>query len=288
MRRYLCTLLVLGGLAYAQAAPSPSFPAADAALKPTATTGATATSDMPPLPAGKATLVGGTISAVDHLRDRMVLQIFGGGRTVITFDERTRVSRDGNTAAPDDLKNGDRVYVDTVLDGTRIFARNIRIGGQGSTGQSNGQIVNFDPARGELTLRDQISPVPWTMRLAPDAVVLRDDRRAQATELRPGTLVTLSFLPAKDGQPVVRQISILASPGALFTFSGRVEHLDVHRGLLVLMNTRGTKTYELYVDPRLPALTRDVREGADVTVSAAFDGSRYNAQSITVKLPAKP
>src|SRR5438874_9089377 len=39
--------------------------------------------DVPPLPPGKTTLIGGTIERVDHVRDRLVLQAFGGKRTAV-------------------------------------------------------------------------------------------------------------------------------------------------------------------------------------------------------------
>jgi len=289
VRRCVCALLMFGGLAHAQASPPPSFAAkeaADAAVSPTAKSSAGSASDLPPLPPGRATLLGGTIRMVDHLRDRLALQAFGGGRIMVTFDERTRIYRDGSAAASDDLKNGDRVYADTVLDGTQVFARRICVTTGGPIGQSNGQIVNFDPAKGELTMRDTISTVPWKMRLASDAVILREDRPATPAELRPGTLVTVAFLPAKDGQVVVRQISILASPGGTFVFAGRVEYLDLRRGLLVLMDPRGNKSYDLCFDSADRALTLDIREGADVTVSARFDGKLYTAHSITVNKPS--
>src|SRR5262249_42620764 len=84
---------------------------------------------MPPLPAGKTTLLGGTVYKLDHVRDRIVLQVFGGQRMTVLFDERTRMFRDGKPASLDDLKNGERVYLDTTLDGTDVFARSIQVAG---------------------------------------------------------------------------------------------------------------------------------------------------------------
>lgn len=290
MRRCTLYLLVLGGLVYAQAAATlPSFAANEAAgeaVQPTAKSDAGALSDLPALPPGKATLLGGTISTVDHLRDRMILQVFGGRRTVVTFDDRTRVYRDGKAASLDDLKSGERVYADTVLDGTKVFARNIRVATGSPLGQSNGQVVSFEPANGELTFRDTISLTPWRMRLAHDTIILRGDRPALPEELRSGTLVTVDFLAGSGGQAMVRQISILASPGTAFVFSGLLEHLDLRRGLLVVVDPRDKKGYELYFDPTVRGLTRDLREGANVTVYADFDGSRYAARSITLNTPS--
>lgn len=289
MSRCVYNLLVLAGVVFTQAATVPSFAASGAAgdsLTPTAQTDARSTPDLPPLPPGQATVLGGTIASVDHLRDRMVLQVFGGGRTVVTFDVRTRVSRDGKTASLDDLKNGDRVYADTVLNGTQVFARNISVGSSRVSGQTNGQVVNFEPASGELTLRDTLSLVPWRMRLTSETVILSGDRPASPAELQPGGLVAVAFVPSKDGRVAVQQISILALPGTTFTFSGRVEQFDLRRGLLTLVDPRDQKSYQVSFDPTVRALTRDVREGVDVTVSASFDGTRYTAQSITLSAPS--
>jgi uncharacterized protein DUF5666 len=283
--RCVCVLFVLGGLVYAQAAATlPSLESnavAGEAANTTAKNGAGAAPGLP-LPPGNATVLGGTIRTVDHLRDRMVLQVFGGGRTVVTFDDRTRVYRDGKAASVDELKNGDRVSADTVLDGTRVFARIIRIAITGAAGRSSGQVVSFEPARGELILRDTLSLSPQRMRLAPDALVIRGNRSAQPADLRPGTLVDVTFLTDGDGRAVARQVSILAAPGARFTFVGRVDFVDLLHGFFVLVDPRDNKNYELHFDPTVRALYQDIRVGADVIVSAGFDGRRYTAKSITL------
>lgn len=287
MTRWLSSLVIVVGVAYAQNPTSSAPLVANNATHetPSANPGkarALTLPEVPPLPAGKATLLGGTIQSVDHVRDRLVLKVFGGSRTGVLFDERTRVFRDGKGASLDDLKNGERAYVDTTLDGTDIFARNIRIVAQARTGQSSGQIVDFRPESGELLVRDTISPEPVKMHLASNAVILQGDHSSGSAELRPGTLVTLTFTPGSSDAPIVRQISILATPGTAFVFSGRIEHLDLHRGLLVLVDPRDNKSYEVYFDPAARRLTRDLRQGADVTVQASFDGKRYESRDIAV------
>ena len=162
--------------------------------------------EIPPLPEGKATLVGGIITNVDHVRDRVTLQVFGGNRTLVLFDERTRVIRDGKTANTDELKNGQRAYIDTTLDGTAIFAKNIRLEDYSPSAQSSGQVVAFDSRKGELTLRDSLSPEPVKMHLSQNATVVRGDQPASISDLRPGTLVNLNFV-AEGDMPRVRQVS---------------------------------------------------------------------------------
>ena len=293
MIRWLSSLVILMGVAYGQYSTSSAPLVANNATHE-ATSGNTVSpkpgvptvSEVPPLPAGKATLLGGTILNVDHVRDHLILKVFGGSRTAVLFDERTRVFRDGNSTSLDDLKNGERAYLDTTLDGTDIFARNIRIADQSPMGQSSGQIVDFRPGSGELIVRDTISPEPVKLHLASNAVILQGERTVRPAELRPGTLVTLAFTPGKGDAPIVQKISVLATPGAVFVFSGRIEYVDLHRGLLVLVDPRDNKSYEVHLDPGTRFVTRDLKQGADVTVQASFDGTRYQSQSIAVNSPS--
>jgi hypothetical protein len=291
--RWLSLVVTLVGVAWGQS-PAPSSPlvaktadgganmVSPATITPADEGNTRPLPGVPPLPKGKATLIGGTIQSVDHVRDRLLLQVFAGRKMLVLFDERTRFFRDGKVASLGDLKKGDRAYLDTTLDGTDIFARSIRIASAVPSGQSSGQIVGFDNQTRQLTVRDSISPEPVTMRLAPDATIVSGDRSVGAAELRPGALVALTFDPAADKTPTVREVSILASPGTTFVFVGRIEHLDLRRGLLVLVDPRDNKNYDLYFDPAARALTRDLRPGANVTVQANFDGTRYQSRDIAV------
>src|SRR4030081_3117799 len=97
--------------------------------------------DLPSLPKGKATLVGGTIQKLDRVQDRLTLQVFGGDELKVLFDTRTRIYRDGLLASAADLREGDRVYVDTMLDGSAVFARNISIRKSAALGVSHGVVL---------------------------------------------------------------------------------------------------------------------------------------------------
>ncbi|HWG86828.1 MAG TPA: hypothetical protein VN679_03520, partial [Candidatus Acidoferrales bacterium] len=99
--------------------------------------------DPPPFPSGGTTLVGGTIRDVDRIRNRMVVNVFGGGRWKVSFDERTHIFRNGAETTQLALKKGERVYVDTMLDPTNhdILARNIRVGVATPPADASGQIT---------------------------------------------------------------------------------------------------------------------------------------------------
>ncbi|HZP62330.1 MAG TPA: hypothetical protein VFB28_02855 [Terriglobales bacterium] len=239
--------------------------------------------DLLPKPEGNATLVGGTVRKVDLVRDQLMLQVYGGGNQRILFDDRTHFYRDDAQGSIKDLATGERVYVDTVLAGTDIFARNIRVVTSHAVGQSNGQVVRYDAGSGELTVTDTLSPHPVRMHLSPSTTFVHDNHPASASELQPGTLVALTFGPENGGHDVVHQVTILAEPGSTFTFIGRISYLDVHRGRLVVVDPRDQKSYDVQFDPAsLKGLSDDLREGMDVTVITSFDGNAYIANSITI------
>lgn len=243
--------------------------------------------ELPAIPKGSVTLIGGTIHSLDRVRDRIIVQVFGGAKAVVSFDPRTRVYHNGVVASPVDLQAGQRIYVDTMLDGTDIFAKNIRIVGQGSMGQGGGQIVEHAPGSAILTVRDVLSPEPLRLHLDASSVVTRNSRPVSADELVPGTLVSMDFSPDEKGHAVVRQISILAVPGSTFYFGGRVAHLDLSQGSLVVVDPRDQRSYEVHCDPPLLRAHPDLHEGVDVTVTTSFDGSQYTAKAITLN-PASP
>jgi len=294
--RRLSLVLALGGSCLCQSSAPPGRPlVADRTIRSSSETmvapnvvspGVAAvtpsTLGLPPLPAGKATLIGGTIESVDLVRDRVVIQIFAGRRMAMLFDERTHIFRDGEAGTFDDLRKGQRTYVDTMLDGKDIFARTIRIVAQGPLGESSGQIVDFDSSTGDLVFRDTLSPEEVVLHVASDAKVLHGDQETDRASLRPGTLVSLHFNPEGSRIPTVHQIQVIAATGATFTFAGRIEHLDMRQGLLVLVDPRDNKSYDLHFDPSKLRNMLDLRPGLAVTVQASFDGKRYESKEIQI------
>jgi hypothetical protein len=231
--------------------------------------------------------MGGTIRHVDHLRDQMTLQFFGGGTARILFDGRTLMERDGAHASLLDLKDGERVYVETVLDGKFIFARSIRAVTRSALGESDGQVLSYVPDTGDLMVNDAMSSQPLKLRVTSSSQVDWRGHSIAATELRVGTLIAADFTSSGGSIPVASRISILAEPGSPFVFSGRVEHLDLHTGLLVLLNPQDGKNYQVFLDPSQASAQRDLREGSDVIVNTKFDGTRYAVSSLTVS-PTPP
>jgi hypothetical protein len=243
---------------------------------------------LPSLRPAKSTLIGGTIDRLDRIQDQLTVLVFGGGKMKIMFDPRTRIYRDGYPASTSDLRRGDRVYIDTVLDRDKIFALNIRLKRSTSAGESQGVVVSYRSDRGELTMRDVLSPHSFVVQLNPSTRIANGDRPVSASELTPGTLLSVSLGPQRNGRAWVRQISVLAVPGDSFTFAGPVTSLDLRLGLLVLTSTTDHKSYEIHFDSGVLAIDDGVHPGVDVTVLTRFEGNRYVARSLTINAGSQP
>src|SRR5260370_1780883 len=239
--------------------------------------------DLSSLPPAKATLVGGTVERLDSVQDRVTLQVFGGGKMKIVFDPRTRIYRDGVPASAADLRRGDRIYVDTLLDGDTIFARNIHLKSAASTGESQGVIVSY--RRGELTMRDQLSPNPVKVPLIPSTRIIKGDKTGAANELVPGTLIAVKFGTQQDGRDLAQEVSVLAVPGSSFTFAGEVINLDLRTGLLVLTSSTDREHYEIYLEQSAGTVDDNLRQGAQVSVVARSEDERAVATTLTVRSP---
>jgi hypothetical protein len=237
--------------------------------------------ELPPLPNAKATLIGGTIGRLDRVRDQVTLNIFGGGHATVLFDPRTKVYRGSKEISIADIREGERAYLDTILDGSTVFARAIRLSGASAMGESEGVVLKYRPERGEMTMRDGISPAAVRIRTNGSTRFSQNGRNVSPSTLQAGSLVAVHFSSEGNGHDVAKEVSILALPGTRFTFSGRVLHIDLRSGLLVLKSSVDDKTYEIYMDPSRPP-DQNVQAGANVTVVANFEDSRYQAHNITV------
>ncbi len=238
--------------------------------------------DLPALPRKNATLIGGTLEKLDRVRDQLTVRVFGGGRTTALIDPRTRVFRGTKEVTIADLREGQRIYLDTILDGSTIFAKNIRLDALAALGESRGVIVKYRVNQGELSIQDGLAPFPITVRLNPSTQFVQGDRTVPASTLAPGSLVDVTFTSEGNGHDTAQKISILALPGTRYVFSGQVVHIDLRTGLLVLNSSTDHKTYEIYLDPSFPP-DDSVQPGATVTAVTNFQDSRYVARNLTVQ-----
>ena len=239
--------------------------------------------DPPPSPSGTTTLVGGIIRDVDRIRNRMVVKVFGGGRWTVAFDERTHIFRNGAETTQLALKKGERVYVDTMLDKNNhdIFARNIRVGVAAPPADASGQITGVDTAHGEVSLRDNINSVPVHFGVDNDTRINNGNTPIALKDLKPGALVHVKFSAQNGYRGIAREITVIAMPGAAFTFSGKLIYLDIHRGVLAVQNIDG-KTYDIHFSPKQTREANNLAVGTPVKIVAVFEGSQYTAQSVTV------
>ena len=240
---------------------------------------ATLLPDLPPLPKQKATLVGGTLDRIDLVRDSVTVRLFGGGKASFLFDTRTQVFRGGKPVTVADLHEGERVYLDTILDGSDEFARTMRLSTAHATGTGQGVVVKIRRDRSAVILRDALSPNSVEVRLGPSTRVSQAGRTVPIYALVPGSLISLSFNSVPGAGNTATEIAILAQPGISYTFSGQVVHIDLRTGLLVLNSSTDRKTYEVYLAAGMNP-DENLRPGANVTVIANFDGERYVVHTI--------
>jgi hypothetical protein len=189
------------------------------------------------------------------------------------------------------LRVGERVYVDTVLNGSWIFARNIRLKTTAG-GESQGAVISYHDAYhgtnnssdgGELLLRDALSPQPLKLRVTSQTRFIDNNgHTGAASTLIPGTLVSVKFGKQQEGRATAQEVSILAIPGTNLTFVGRVTGLDLSSGLLTLTSSTDGKSYDIYLNPSTIEAKDKLQRAADITVLTLFDGHRYVAHSITV------
>ncbi len=224
--------------------------------------------DPAPVPRTTTTMVGGTISGVDRLRNKMTVHVFGGGHWTVNFDERTHIFHNGAETTQLALKKGERVYVDTQLDNNRhdIFARNIRVGVAELPADADGQIIAVDTKHNELTLRDTLNSVPVHFAVDPETRISNGQTPAAFKDVKPGTLVHVRFAASSPNRGLAREISIVAVPGSTFTFAGKVTFLDLHRGLIAVQNSTDDKNYEIHFAPSAVTNRNELGVGRDVLV----------------------
>ena len=236
--------------------------------------------DPPPLPHNQVTLIGGTVASLDEVMNRMTLHPFGTNQKMeVRFDTRTKFYQDGKPISYRVIKHGQRVYLDTMLNGSKVFAKSIWIQSAADSGTGRGQIVDFDAQRGRLTVRDELSNQPVRMNVTSATVIRKGNQLATTGDLREGSLVSLTFGPERR----LEQITLLAVPGNTFTFAGRVTYLDLSQKLIAIDNRTDRTRYDISMNAIPASILRQLHEGQDVTISAVFDGSKYDARRIDIR-----
>ncbi|MHB1938462.1 MAG: hypothetical protein ACYCOR_18040 [Acidobacteriaceae bacterium] len=244
--------------------------------------------DLPALPRGKSTVEGGTIRDVDPVRDQLSLKVYGAKPMKILFDERTQVYRDGVKTSLSDLHAEDHASVETVLDGTKIFALSIHMLSRAPEGECQGQVLNYDASTGQLTMAAALSGQPIELRVPAGTPIVGvgqfvvSSPEAGLSNLVKHALISVKFQSSGNGRGVATQISILAAPGSSFVFTGNVAFLDLSSNRLVLVDPQDNQRYPIVFDPNRFPMSRDLHVGTHLSVTTTFDGSRYIASAVKI------
>lgn len=266
--------------------PSPSagaqqetFPAPQA---PTAVMG-----KLPPLPAGKSTVLGGEITSINPVLDQFTLHIFGGGSLKILYDERTQAFINGDRISVLDLKPIDHASVETTLEGSNVYAKRIHMLTTLPQGNAQGQVTSYDPRSGRLVISPSMSQQPITVVVPGDTPVVRVGQdvftsgQRGTEDLAPGALVTVQFVANGGGLAKATHIDVLATPGASFQFAGVLEYLDVPNGEMTILDPRENQAFHVVFSQEEFPVSRQLHVGQHIRVAADFDGHHYVATSIT-------
>lgn len=236
-----------------------------------------------PLPRANLSLIGGTARKIDLVHNRITVQPFGGGiHYIVYFDERTRILSGGRETTILAVHPGDRIYLDTQALGAQVFAKTIQVRTVSGLAQASGQIIEV--LGGQVRLLDRISG--QTVRFAlTDHTKLASSggTPASASSLHSGSLIDVTFTAGRQSE--AQTITIHATPGESYIFSGILTHVNLRDGILALDNQVDGNNYELYFDPLSEKSVSRLVTGTPVQITANFDGKRYRATSISITAP---
>lgn len=244
--------------------------------------------DLAPLGKSQVSLIGGTVSRIDPIHDRMTLRAFGGRDVTINFDVRTCVMNGDTVAAMREVKPGTRLYADTVWSDGHIFAKTVRLSTNVAQGETRGQVAWYDSNRRILRVRDAISAHGFNVQVTTNTQILSVGQSATTSALASGALVSVRFRPGAEGTNLADQIEVLAQPGGTFTFAGKILSIDMRNGYLTLIEPDSHNTFDVGLSSLPPDVRAKLKEGADVTVNARFDGTSYQAQNVEMAPNSNP
>ena len=277
--RFSWIVVCLGGLLVGADAQTVSRPARPCDTLPISAN-PDAALDLPPLPKTQVSLIGGIVTRLDPVRDRMTLRVFGGRDVTIHFDVRTCVTRGETLASMRDVRSGMRVYADTILNDGQVFAKAIRVSTNAPLGETEGQVAGYEADKRILRVRDAISSRGFNVQITGNTDIRSNGQTVPVGELRSGALVKVVFKSGLEGANLAEKIDVLAQPGGTFTFSGRILSIDLRNGYMTLVEPDSQNTFDVGLDSIPSAARNQLKESADVTVRARFDGSKYQAESV--------
>jgi hypothetical protein len=240
--------------------------------------------EAPALPSGKPTLVGGTAARVDHVRNLLTIEPFGGGPKMKMFlDERTHIYRNGIPTTVLGIHKGDRVYADTMLDGARVFAKNVRVENETGTAEVRGQVTAVNRDKGTVSVRDELSAQPVTFAVDGTTRYSAFKGSAGSADIQLGTLLDVQFAPGANKRDLAREVIVVARPGDSYVFSGVVTNINLRDETLAVENRSDDQTYELHFSPASLDDRSKLQVGSEVTAHAVFDGKQYRANDVRVQ-----
>ena len=286
---YVLKVVAAGAIAAHFAQTSSAQALSEAAVK-SAINASSTTADLPAVPAlpmGRSTALGGEIQDIDPVLDRFTLRIYGQTPTRIFFDERTQLFLDGKKIPLHELHPTGHASVQTMLDGSKIFAVSIHLLSQSTSGDYEGKVLAFNPTSGELTIGSSAGGRLFTLTVSRNTSFARKGQDAFSSiqsgpsDLQQGSLVSVTFDSDNRGRAVASRISVLATPGAQFIFGGDLTTIDIHAGLLALVDPRDDHSYQVHFDSASFPSTQSLRVGQKVRVAVEYDGTHYQARDIS-------
>ncbi|ABF40281.1 hypothetical protein Acid345_1279 [Candidatus Koribacter versatilis Ellin345] len=246
--------------------------------------------DVPPLPKGKPTLIGGVATKVDRIHSRVTVEPYGAkNKMPIYIDERSHIYRNGVETTIQSIKKGDRVYFDTMLDGANVFAKNVRVISETGAAEVRGRITSYDAARGVIQLQDALSSKPVSFRISNQTQVKAQQGTASMGDIAKGALVDVVFAPDKANRGIAKEVTLLAKPGASYTFAGVITNVNLRDGVVSVENQTDGKVYDIEFDGHSKSERSGLKIGNSVNIAATFDGENYRATNVTVtEAAAKP
>ncbi len=240
--------------------------------------------DPGPLPNKQLSLIGGTVTRLDAIRNRIVVQPFGGGKSLpIWFDERSHIYRNGAAVTMLGIHRGDRVYADTMELNRKVFARAIRVETSSGPAEAGGQILRFDRGTGLVVMRDTLTSQVVHFSVTAGTHLHQRNDPAAAGDLLPGTLLEVVFAPGHKGGSA-QDVNVLAIPGKSYQFAGQITNINLRSGRLDVDNQSDGKNYEIgFTSAQVNR--EQLRVGASITTTAEFSGHGYTATSISVTQP---